>query len=577
MKLIIILLFISSIILFFSFSEAYAEDDHEIPEWLKTIALWWINDKVDDIEFVTAIQYLIKDKIIILPETSQQSEYPRWLTNNAGLWAAKIFTNSDFNFDPEYVKKKIYPCREGSNYDGCVEEKYNSYGFRGDEFEKEKPHDTYRIFTVGGSTTFGVGANGDETWPANLQKIINKEITEKKIEVINFGAYGAKSESEYILIKNKIISLNPDLIIMYDGWNDFQDIPVEKTIRSWESVCKLGENERFDVIIIVQPLADTYHRVLTEQEITNTVSLFPNSPYLQESEQYVAAFEVLDEGCTKTADFRRIFDYVQEPIFYDGGHTMSFGNKIIAENVFSVISPIFGKTYSVIHNNLDSAETSVVYAVGADLSGKNFDNLNLQNAVFDKANLSNTSFKNANIDGARFVFADLSNSNLLDRTDLSNINLAGTDLSNINLKGKDLTGTILTGAILSHTNLSGVDLSGKDLTGTTLRRADLSYTNLSGVDLSGKDLTGTILTGVDLSGKDLSNITLKDANLENTSLQSAMLLDANLDSANLTNADLRNTVLVDANLSNAILTGSNLEDAILTNTILDCIGHPLCV
>ena len=552
MKLIIILLFISSIILFFSFSEAYAEDDHEIPEWLKTIALWWVNDKVDDIEFVTAIQYLIKDKIIILPESSQQSEYPRWLTNNAGLWAAKIFTNSDFNFDPEYVKKKIYPCREGSNYDGCIEEKYNSYGFRGDEFEKEKPHDTYRIFTVGGSTTFGVGANGDETWPANLQKIINKEITEKKIEVINFGEYGAKSESEYILIKNKIISLNPDLIIMYDGWNDFQGIPVEKTIRSWESVCKLGENERFDVIIIVQPLADTYHRVLTEQEITSTVSLFPNSPYLQESEQYVAAFEVLDEVCAKTADFRRIFDYVQEPIFYDGGHTMSFGNKIIAENVFSVISPIFGKTYSVIHNNLDSAETSVVYAVGADLSGKNFDNLNLQNAVFDKANLSNTSFKNANIDGARFVFADLSNSNLLDRTDLSNINLARTDLSNINLKGKDLTGTILTGA-------------------------DLSYTNLSGVDLSGRDLTGTILTGVDLSGKDLTNITLKDANLENTSLQNAMLLDANLDSANLTNADLRNTLLVDANLSNAILTGSNLEDAILTNTILDCIGHPLCV
>ena len=552
MKLIIILLFISSIILFFSFSEAYAEDDHEIPEWLKTIALWWINDKVDDIEFVTAIQYLIKDKIIILPETSQQSEYPRWLTNNAGLWAAKIFTNSDFNFDPEYVKNKIYPCREGSNYDGCIEEKYNSYGFRGDEFEKEKPHDTYRIFTVGGSTTFGVGANGDETWPANLQKIINKEITEKKIEVINFGAYGAKSESEYIVIKNKIISLNPDLIIMYDGLNDFQSIPVEKTIQNWESVCKLDENERFDVIIIVQPLADTYHRVLTEQEITSTVSLFPNSPYLQESEQYVAAFEVLDEVCTKTADFRRIFDYVQEPIFYDGGHTMSFGNKIIAENVFSVISPIFGKTYSVIHNNLDSAETSVVYAVGADLSGKNFDNLNLQNAVFDKANLNNTSFKNANIDGARFVFADLSNSNLLDRTDLSNINLAGTDLSNINLKGKDLTGTILTGA-------------------------DLSHTNLSGIDLTGKDLTGTILTGVDLSGKDLSNITLKDANLENTSLQNAMLLDANLDSANLTNADLRNTLLVDANLSNAILTGSNLEDAILTNTILDCIGHPLCV
>ena len=76
-----------------------------------------------------------------------------------------------------------------------------------------------------------------------------------------------------------------------------------------------------------------------------------------------------------------------------------------------------------------------MYAVGSDLSNRNFDNLNLQNAVFDKADLSNTSFKNTNIDGARFMFANLNNSNLLDRIDLSNINLAGTDLSHVSLKG----------------------------------------------------------------------------------------------------------------------------------------------
>ena len=34
--------------------------------------------------------------------------------------------------------------------------------------------------------------------------------------------------------------------------------------------------------------------------------------------------------------------------------------------------------------------TDVVYAVGSDLSGRNFDNLNLENAVFDSADLSNT-------------------------------------------------------------------------------------------------------------------------------------------------------------------------------------------
>ena len=81
---------------------------------------------------------------------------------------------------------------------------------------------------------------------------------------------------------------------------------------------------------------------------------------------------------------------------------MSFGNKIIAKNIFSVISPIyFDQAYPVTQSDLqienNKLGTGVVYAVGADLSGKNFDNLNLQNAVFDKADLSNTSFKNANI------------------------------------------------------------------------------------------------------------------------------------------------------------------------------------
>ena len=147
----------------------------------------------------------------------------------------------------------------------------------------------------------------------------------------------------------------------------------------------------------------------TEQEIENSFTPAIQIEKLHKFQQYVDAFEELDKACTKTADFRRIFDYIQEPVFFDNGHTLVLGNKIIAENVFSVISPIyFDETHSVIQNDLNSEnngpETGVVYAVGADLSGKNFDNLNLQNAVFDKADLSNTSFKNANIDGARFVF-----------------------------------------------------------------------------------------------------------------------------------------------------------------------------
>ena len=50
---------------------------------------------------------------------------------------------------------------------------------------------------------------------------------------------------------------------------------------------------------------------------------------MEKSQQYVDAFEKLGNVCTKTADFRGIFDYVLEPVYWDAGHTMSFGNKII--------------------------------------------------------------------------------------------------------------------------------------------------------------------------------------------------------------------------------------------------------
>ena len=531
------------------------------------IAEMWVNDDIDDDEFLANVEQLIEKNIITIQNDSviKTSQLPDWLVNNAGWWAARIITNSDFNFDPEYIGKKTYPCDDNIYASNCIQRTYNSYGFRGDEFEKEKPDNTFRIFTIGGSTTEGSTADDDKTWPGHLQQIIDEKTTGEKIEIINAGISGAGSEQEYNMIKNKISSLDPDLIIMYDGWND-KDTLIEKTIQNWKSVCELGKDIGFDTIIIVQPLPITGHRVLTEQELVNS---FSNLSYLEKSQQYVDSFEKLGNECTKTADFRGIFDYVLEPIYWDAGHTMDFGNKIIAENTFSIISPIyFGKTYPVIQSDLqkdnDEQITSVVYAVGADLSGKNFDDLNLQNAVFDKADLSNTSFKNANIDGARFVFANLDNSNLLDRTDLHNVNLAGVDLSNTSLKGKDLSdanlsyvdlsNTSLKGKDLSGTNLSYVDLSEHDLTGTNLIGATLINTNLSNTSLKGKDLSGANLSYVDLSEHDLSGTNLSDTFLVGT---------------DLTGIDLRSTTLTNADFRYAILSESKLSDSLLVNNKFD--------
>ena len=167
-----------------------SETSQGVPDWVKNTAGWWATDVISETEFVNAIAYLVKVGIISIessksPEliaemwvnghinddeflesveqliekeiitiqsdsTTNMSDLPDWLVNNAGWWAAKIFTNSDFDFEPGYVKEELYPCNEFSQESSCFKKTYNSYGFRGNEFEKEKPeYNLHDAFTQG--------------------------------------------------------------------------------------------------------------------------------------------------------------------------------------------------------------------------------------------------------------------------------------------------------------------------------------------------------------------------------------------------------------------------------------------
>jgi len=97
----------------------------------------------------------------------------------------------------------------------------NEYGFRGTEISKQKPEDTFRIFVLGGSTTFGAGSTSDQTSiPGYLQTKLTSANLPFEIEVINAGVSGAHSYGESRLIKERLLQFEPDLFIVYDGWND---------------------------------------------------------------------------------------------------------------------------------------------------------------------------------------------------------------------------------------------------------------------------------------------------------------------------------------------------------------------
>ncbi|WP_428325246.1 peptidase [Nitrosopumilus sp.] len=81
-----------------------------IPDWIRNNALWWSEEQIDDNTFVQGIEYLIKNKIILIPPTQQEDsssqEIPSWIRNNAAWWAAEQIDDNTFVQGLEYLIQK---------------------------------------------------------------------------------------------------------------------------------------------------------------------------------------------------------------------------------------------------------------------------------------------------------------------------------------------------------------------------------------------------------------------------------------------------------------------------------------
>ena len=81
-----------------------------IPDWIRNNALWWSEEQIDDNTFVQGIEYLIKNKIIVIPTSQQQDslsqEIPSWIRNNAAWWAAEQIDDNTFVQGLEYLIQK---------------------------------------------------------------------------------------------------------------------------------------------------------------------------------------------------------------------------------------------------------------------------------------------------------------------------------------------------------------------------------------------------------------------------------------------------------------------------------------
>ena len=83
----------------------------------------------------------------------------------------------------------------------------------------KKSKNTFRIFTIGASTTEEGSTDNNKTWSTLLGKKLSRA-TDKNVEVVNAGMAGLRTEHHYFTLK-RIQKYKPDLLIFLIGINDW--------------------------------------------------------------------------------------------------------------------------------------------------------------------------------------------------------------------------------------------------------------------------------------------------------------------------------------------------------------------
>ena len=105
----------------------------------------------------------------------------------------------------------------------------NDKGYRGRDFDWEKPPGVVRVLVYGGSAVFDILASEGEDWPSRVQRLLASRGHEH-VEVINAGIPGHASFDSLGRLLAEGHRLNPDFTILYNAWNDIKTFRMDESL-----------------------------------------------------------------------------------------------------------------------------------------------------------------------------------------------------------------------------------------------------------------------------------------------------------------------------------------------------------
>ncbi len=99
---------------------------------------------------------------------------------------------------------------------------------------KTKAEGELRVVTLGASSVHGSNYLAEEAWPAVVGRRLQANLPDKQVRVVNLGTGGAVSDEVFFYAREAIELLDPDLVIVSLGYNDFTHLKDLSAYRAYE-------------------------------------------------------------------------------------------------------------------------------------------------------------------------------------------------------------------------------------------------------------------------------------------------------------------------------------------------------
>lgn len=164
---------------------------------------------------VTLIILIIAAEICLWLFLPIEDPYRLW---KQGQVLEMKYIESQFQPNQNYL---FYPESELSGMGEVARFTTNNLGFRGQEIIRPKPPGEFRVFIIGGSTTECVYLDDTLAITSVLETYLNSHLPDSiSSKVYGAGKSGDRSYDHLAMIGQRIIHLQPDLILVFCGIND---------------------------------------------------------------------------------------------------------------------------------------------------------------------------------------------------------------------------------------------------------------------------------------------------------------------------------------------------------------------